>query len=114
MGSTGINADLTCHYERKPSKSGSGVSCIGAELMYDRKYDFEGYIYIDKAEVGENSSSSSVAQNKYGLCNKEEETEKLSSAAKGREVEGQALKVESTILYVVSCLELHHTKINYT
>ena len=49
--------------------------------LYCRKYDFEGY--LDEAEVGENSSSSNVAQNKDGLSNKEEETEKLSSAIKG-------------------------------
>ena len=30
-------------------------------------------IYIDEAEVGENSSSSNVSQNKDGLCNKEED-----------------------------------------
>ena len=63
---------------------------ISEDLMYYRKYDFEGY--IDKVEVGENSSSSNVAQNKDVCCKKEEETEKLSSAAKGREVEGQAHK----------------------
>ena len=63
---------------------------IGEELMYDRKYDFQGY--IDEAEVGENNSSTNVGQNKDGCCNKEEETEKISSAAKGREVEGQAHK----------------------
>ena len=81
-------------------------------LMYGRKYDFESY--IDEAEAGENSNISNVAQNKGGCCNKEEETEKLSYAAKGSEVEGQAHKGESTISYVVPCLELHHTKINYT
>ena len=58
--------------------------------MYCRKYDFEGY--LDEAEIGENSSSSNVAQNKDGLSNKEEETEKLSSAIKGSEVEKQAHK----------------------
>ena len=58
--------------------------------MYRRKHDFEGY--LDEAEVGENSSSRNVAQNKDGLCNKEEEIEKLSSAAKGSEVERQAHK----------------------
>ena len=58
--------------------------------MYGRKDDFEGY--LDEAEVGENSSSSNVAQSKGGLCNKEEETEKLSSAAKGSEVKRQAHK----------------------
>ena len=58
--------------------------------MYGRRDDFEGY--LDEAEVGENSSSSNVAQNKDGLCNKEEETEKLSSAVKGSEVERQAHK----------------------
>ena len=42
--------------------------------MYGRKDDFEGY--LDETEVGENSSSSNVAQNKDGLCNKAEETEK--------------------------------------
>ena len=57
--------------------------------MYGRKDDFEGY--LDEAEVGENSSSSNVAQNK-DHCNKEEETEKLSSAVKGSEVERQAHK----------------------
>ena len=50
--------------------------------------------------VGENSSRSNVAQNKDGGCKKEEETEKLSSAQKGREVEGQAHKNCSTILYI--------------
>ena len=44
--------------------------------MVYRKYDFENY--LDEAEVGENSSSSNVAQTKDGVCNKEEETEKLS------------------------------------
>ena len=58
--------------------------------MYDRKDGFEGY--IDEVELGENSSSSNVAQNKDSWCKKEEETEKLSSAAKGREVERQAHK----------------------
>ena len=58
--------------------------------MYCRKYDFEGY--LDEAAVGENSSSSNVAQNKDSLSNKEEETEKLSSAIKGSEVEKQAHK----------------------
>ena len=47
-------------------------------------------ISMRQVEVGENSSSSNVAQNKNGLCNKEEETEKLSSAVKGSEVERQA------------------------
>ena len=56
--------------------------------MYGRKDDFEGY--IDEALVGKNSSSSNVAQNKDGLCNKEEETEILSSVVKGTEVERQA------------------------
>ena len=78
--------------------------------MYGRKHDFESY--IDEAEVGENSSSSNVAQNKDGFYNKEEETETLSSAAKGSQVERQAHKSESTISYVVPCLELHHTKKN--
>ena len=64
---------------------------MGEELLHDRKVDFEGYI-VDKAEVGENSSSCNVAQNKDGLCNEEEETETLSSAVKRREVEGQAHK----------------------
>ena len=58
--------------------------------MYGRKDDFEGY--INQAEVGENSSSSNVAQNKDGLSNKENETEKLSSAVKGSEVAKQAHK----------------------
>ena len=58
--------------------------------MYCSIGDFEGY--LDEAEVGENSSSSNVAQNKDGLSNKEEETEKLSSAVKGSEVERQAHK----------------------
>ena len=58
--------------------------------MYGRKDDFEGY--INQAEVGENSSSSNVAQNKDGLSNKENETEKLSSAVKGSEVTKQAHK----------------------
>ena len=58
--------------------------------MYGRKDDFEGY--LDETEVGENSSSSNVAQNKDGLCNKAEETEKLSSADKCSEVERQAHK----------------------
>ena len=57
--------------------------------MYGRKDDFEGY--LREAEVGENSSSSNVAQNKDGLCNKEE-TEKLSSAVKGSKVERQSHK----------------------
>ena len=56
--------------------------------MYGRKYDFEDY--LDEAEVVENSSSSNVAQNKDDLCNKE--TEKLSSAVKGSEVERQSHK----------------------
>ena len=51
---------------------------MGEEFMHDRKVDFEGY--IDKAE---NNSSSNVVQNKDGCCNKEEETETLSSAVKG-------------------------------
>ena len=63
---------------------------MGEELMYGRKDDFEGY--LDEAKAGENSSSSNVAQNKDGICNKAEETEKLSSAAKGSEVEKQAHK----------------------
>ena len=58
--------------------------------MYGKKYDFEGY--IDEAKAGENSSSSNVSQNKDGLCNKKEETEKLSSAEKCSEVERQAHK----------------------
>ena len=58
--------------------------------MYGRKYYFEGY--LDEAEVGENSSSSNVAQNKDGLCNNEEETEKLPSAVNRSEVERQAHK----------------------
>ena len=58
--------------------------------MYGRKYYFE--VYVDEAEVGENSNSSNIAQNKDGLCNKEEETEKLSSAPKGSKVETQAHK----------------------
>ena len=58
--------------------------------MYGRKYDFEGYLY--EAKAGENSRSINVAQNKDGLCNKAEETEKLSSAAKCSEVERQAHK----------------------
>ena len=37
---------------------------------------------IHETEVGENSSSSNVSHNKDGCCNKEEETEKLISAAK--------------------------------
>ena len=56
--------------------------------MVYRKYDFEGY--LDEGEVGENSSSSNVAQDKDALCNKEEETEKLSAAVEGSEVERQA------------------------
>ena len=36
--------------------------------MYGRKDDLEGY--LDEAKAGENSSSSNVAQNKDGLCNK--------------------------------------------
>ena len=84
---------------------------VGEELMHDRKDDFEGY--IDEAEVlGENSSSSNMAQNKDGCCNKEEETEKLSSAAKGREVDGQAHK---SWKYNLVCGAMqHHAKINYT
>ena len=58
--------------------------------MYGRKDDFEGY--LNEAEVRENSSSSNVAQNKDGISNKEEETQKLSSAVKGSEVEKQAHK----------------------
>ena len=58
--------------------------------MYGRKGDFEGYLY--EAEVGENSSSRNVGQNRDGLCNKEEETEKLSPAGKCSEVERQAHK----------------------
>ena len=42
--------------------------------------------------IGENSSSSIIAQNKDGLCNKEEETEKLPSAVKSSEVGRQAHK----------------------
>ena len=72
---------------------------IGEEVMYDRKYDFVGY--IDGVEVGENSNRSNVAQNKDGCCNKEKDTEKLSSAAKGREVEGQHIKVET--IYNLVC-----------
>ena len=49
-------------------------------------------IIIDEAKAGENSSSSNVSQNKEGLCNKAEETEKLSSAEKCSEVERQAHK----------------------
>ena len=56
--------------------------------IYGRKYDFESY--IDEAKVGENSCSSNVAYNK------EEETEKLSSAAKGSEVEST---VQSCVWY---------------
>ena len=41
---------------------------MGEEFIYGRKDDFEGY--IDEALVGKNSSSSNVAQNKDGLCNK--------------------------------------------
>ena len=55
-----------------------------------RKNYFEGY--LDEAEVGENSSISNVAQNKDGLCNKEEKTEKMSSAVKGSKVERQSHK----------------------
>ena len=39
--------------------------------MYGRRDDFEGY--LDEAEIGENSNSSNVAQNKDGLGNKEED-----------------------------------------
>ena len=60
--------------------------------MYGRKHDFKAIKIIDEAEVRENSSSSNVAQNKDDLCNKEEDTEKLSSAAKGSEVERQTHK----------------------
>ena len=63
---------------------------IGEELMYERKDDFEGY--IDEVELREKSSSSNIAQTKDSKCKKEEETKKLSSAAKGREVERQAHK----------------------
>ena len=58
--------------------------------MYGRKDYFEDY--VDEAEVGENSNSSNLAQNKDGLCNKEEETEKLSFAPKGSKLETQAHK----------------------
>ena len=80
--------------------------------MYHRKYDFQGY--IDEAEVGENNSSTNVGQNKDGCCNKEEETENCHLQQKEGKWKDKHIKVESTILYVVSCLELHHTKTNHS
>ena len=53
---------------------------IGKELTHDRKYDFEGY--RDEAEVGENSSSSNVPQNKESYCKKVDKSEKLSSTSR--------------------------------